>query len=124
MAAPTQAYACLLGLFLVAVLAWALTHPRPRTHDEIQTRYRATGLRIDVNTDDPATLTLLPGVGPGIAEHIVKARRGGTVFHDADDLQAVKFIGPKLIRRIDPWAVYAPGDTPSNTAAVDQEPAQ
>lgn len=102
MTAPTQAYVALLALFMTAILIAVATHPQFAPAVE----YQSTGLRIDVNTADASTLTLLPGVGPGIAEHIILARQGGTVFRSADDLQAVKFIGPKLVARIDPWVVY------------------
>ena len=63
-------------------------------------------MRIDPNKADAATLQLLPGVGPGIADHILAAREGGVVFDHADDLQAVKFIGPSLVGRVRPWTVY------------------
>ena len=52
-------------------------------------------MRIDPNKADAAMLQLLPGGGPGIADHIIAAREAGVVFDNADDLQAVKFIGPK-----------------------------
>lgn len=106
MTASTQAYAALLALFLVAVLIGTVTHPRGHTQESVHVRTESTGLRIDVNTADAATLSLLPGVGPGIAEHIVQARQGGTVFRSTDDLEAVKHIGPKLIARVGPWVAF------------------
>lgn len=107
MSATSSAFAALLGAFLVIVVLWSITHPQLQwvTAD---LGSQPTGTRIDVNQADAATLTLLPGVGPGIADHILAARQAGAVFHGAVELEAVKFIGPTLIRRIEPWIRYAP----------------
>lgn len=106
MTAATQAYAVLLMLLLAAVLIGATTHPQKRRAIGMSDGREATGLRINVNTADAATLSLLPGVGPGIADHIIEARQGGTVFRSTDDLEDVKFIGHKLITRIGPWVSF------------------
>ncbi len=106
MTPSTQAYAALLALLLTVVLIGTVAHPHARTGEAARAGYESTGLRIDVNTADAAALTLLPGIGPGIADHIIEARQGGAVFRSADDLQAVKFIGPKLIARVGPWVTF------------------
>lgn len=46
------------------------------------------------------SLTLLPGIGPVLAERIAGARTGKRSFTDWDDLLAVKGIGPKKLDRL------------------------
>lgn len=121
MTASTQAYAALLVMFLVAVLIGTVIHPQARTVDAARFGHESTGLRIDVNTADAATLTLLPGIGPGIAEYIIQARQEGTVFRRADDLQTVKFIGPKLTARIGPWIAFNSDTETDDTATSETE---
>ncbi len=106
--ATTQAFAILLVLFTLTVILSVLggrTGDDP-TPDPGQSQ--STGTRIDVNSADTASLSLLPGIGPGIAKHIITARAEGVVFRDADDLEAVPYIGPKLIARVEPWLIYNP----------------
>ncbi len=105
MSASTQAFAVLLGVLFGVVVFVAVSRPS----DVQGLAVRSTGTRVDPNTADAATLELLPGVGPGIAEHIIEAREAGRVFHHADELQAVKFIGPGLAQRVGPWTVYHVG---------------
>ncbi|MEZ6191688.1 MAG: helix-hairpin-helix domain-containing protein [Phycisphaerales bacterium] len=101
MTASTQAFAGLLGVFFLVVLFSA-----PGPSDAGGGAVLSTGMRVDPNTSDASTLELLPGVGPGIAEHIIAARESGVIFHSAEDLEAVKFIGPNLVERVRPWTVY------------------
>ncbi len=107
MSASTQAYLILLATFLLVVIAWFASHPQPRATAPYSVQPLATNLKINVNQDDAATLSLLPGIGPGIAEHIIEARHHGAVFHSPQDLEEVKFIGPKTIQRIDSWVTYS-----------------
>ena len=51
--------------------------------------------RIDPNRAEATELTLLPGIGPRLAEEIVKYRKEGEPFSSVGDLQRVKGIGPK-----------------------------
>ncbi len=57
---------------------------------------------LPVNTCSEDSLTLLPGVGPRLAERLAAARREGGPFRDAADLQRVKGIGPTLAGRLGP----------------------
>jgi hypothetical protein len=52
-----------------------------------------------VNRLPADSLTVLPGVGPVLAGRIVAERESGGTFVDADDLQRVKGIGPRLAAR-------------------------
>lgn len=58
--------------------------------------------RIDPNTADAARLTLLPRIGPVLAERIVQDRDEHGPFQSASDLQRVRGIGPKTVERIAP----------------------
>jgi DNA uptake protein ComE-like DNA-binding protein len=106
MSASTRAMAYLVGLFLVVVMSWSLWHPEGREAQEQRRVVRSAGFRVDLQGADAATLELLPGVGPGIAGHIIDAREGGVVFAGPDDLEGVKYVGPSVIRRVGPWVSY------------------
>ncbi len=60
----------------------------------------AGATRIDLNRADARTLTRLPGIGPVLAERIVRHRARHGPFRSADELAAVRGIGPRLIERI------------------------
>lgn len=123
MTAITQAFAGLLGVFFLIVACFAVSRPSDVSGDGAGRAARSTGMRVDPNTADAATLALLPGVGPGIADHIIAAREAGVVFDHADDLQAVKFIGPSLVQRVGPWTAYGGGRLAGELASRSAEQA-
>lgn len=95
--------AALLGFWLLG-LAWVWQHPHRRAALEpTELEYR-----IDINAAEPATLELLPGVGPGIAERIDAYRPENPPFRAPSDLEAVHYIGPRTAERIAPWVRFAP----------------
>ncbi|GAB4111173.1 MAG: hypothetical protein Kow00105_19840 [Phycisphaeraceae bacterium] len=106
MSASTQALVFCLTVMGAVVVFRVLTAPHPVSSGRGIDRPIPTHTKIDPNTDEPAMLRLLPGVGPGIAEHIVSAREDGRVFHRADDLLDVPFVGPRLVERIRPWTRF------------------
>lgn len=57
-------------------------------------------LRLDLNRASSAELTDLPGIGPALAERIVRFRgeRGG--FQSVDELQEIPGIGPATVEKI------------------------
>ncbi len=57
---------------------------------------------VDLNTADERALDALPGIGPVLAERIVRHRREHGPFRDADELLAVRGIGPRLLERLRP----------------------
>jgi competence protein ComEA len=59
------------------------------------------GQRLDLNRASAEELTLVPGIGPKLAERIVteRARRGG--FAKLAQLRAVRGVGPKTLSRIE-----------------------
>ena len=71
---------------------------------EISAFYRTTlGIRISINSESSEGLTSLPGIGPKLAEAIVKERtkRGG--FEKLSDIRSVRGIGTAVYREIEPY---------------------
>ncbi|HON09385.1 MAG TPA: ComEA family DNA-binding protein [Chitinispirillaceae bacterium] len=56
---------------------------------------------IDINTSGIQSLILLPGIGPALADRIVKFREESGLFKRASDLGKVKGIGPEKLKRIE-----------------------
>ncbi|MCP3676775.1 MAG: helix-hairpin-helix domain-containing protein [Deltaproteobacteria bacterium] len=63
------------------------------------------GLPIDINTAKAIDLTALPGIGPTIAERMVRTREEMDGFASVDDLRRVKGIGPKKLEAIREFVV-------------------
>jgi hypothetical protein len=57
-------------------------------------------LPLPINVCSRDSLTLLPGVGPVLADRIDKVRETGVVFRRPEDLKIVKGIGPALSARL------------------------
>ena len=60
----------------------------------------AAGAAVNVNTAGLQELMTLPGVGPALAGRIVEHRKQNGPFHRAEDLLAVRGVGPKLLAKI------------------------
>lgn len=58
--------------------------------------------RVDLDAAEAEELMLLPGVGAGLADRIVRDRRLHGPFRGADGLERVPGIGPALIERLRP----------------------
>jgi competence ComEA-like helix-hairpin-helix protein len=71
--------------------------PRGRVRGRSGTR-RASD-RVDLNYADSETLQGLPGVGPALADRIIRAR-GEEPFRTVDDLARVPGIGPATVARL------------------------
>lgn len=77
---------------------------------------RSSKGRLDLNRATKQDLDALPGVGPKLAERIMKYRQSMGVFQSLDDLRGVKGIGKKTFERIRPLVTVTPGDK-----SVDRE---
>ncbi|MBE3598238.1 MAG: helix-hairpin-helix domain-containing protein [Limnochordaceae bacterium] len=58
------------------------------------------GGTVDINTASPEELDELPGIGPALAERIVRFRTEHGPFRSVDDLVEVPGIGPKTLERL------------------------
>lgn len=81
-----------------------------RSRDEMTTQSVRTRLFVHqplpVNQADRATLTLIPGLGPKLAEAIVCRRTESGAFGQAEDLLHVRGIGREHLQRIQPWLSF------------------
>jgi competence ComEA-like helix-hairpin-helix protein len=66
----------------------------------VRTQPLAEGETIDPNRASEVELDRLPGVGPATAQAIVAARDSGMTFSRAEDLSAVRGVGPALVERL------------------------
>ena len=62
--------------------------------------------RIPINTAGAEELTRLPGIGPALAERIVREREQNGLFHLPEDLMAVKGIGPGTLEKLLPLITF------------------
>ncbi len=77
----------------------------------------------DINQAPLAELTLLPGIGPQLAERIVLNRPQNGLFSSLDDLRRVPGIGPKTLEQLQPMLIFSSPPQPTPTAASDPESA-
>lgn len=67
---------------------------------------------IELNRAKPSGLTLLPGIGPVIAERIVDRRDSNGYFKSVDDLLIIRGIGKNKLNMIKPFIII--GDNSEN----------
>lgn len=73
---------------------------RARAEAELRQRPLEAGERLDPNRASAAELDRLPGVGPAVADAIVRERRDGGWFTAVPDLERVRGIGPATLARM------------------------
>ena len=56
--------------------------------------------RLSINTASTEQLSMLPGIGPAMAERIISFRTENGLFQTLEDLQKVKGIGPRLFEKL------------------------
>ncbi|TDI98145.1 MAG: helix-hairpin-helix domain-containing protein [Deltaproteobacteria bacterium] len=66
----------------------------------------ALGIAIDINSARFDDLTALPGIGPKIAERILKYKKFHGKFKDKQELMEVKGIGLKTYKKIEKYITY------------------
>lgn len=71
---------------------------------------------VDINRADWAELTLLPRIGPTLAQRIVASRRCEGRFRTPSQLLRVKGIGPATLRKIRPYLALPPTAVPSSAS--------
>ncbi|MBI2345973.1 MAG: helix-hairpin-helix domain-containing protein [Deltaproteobacteria bacterium] len=119
---PDMAAARAMIALTVLLLVWSASQfLGPAKSPQPPHPYRVDGIRpdsaqaalligqsIDPNLADETTLALLPGIGPALAERIVKYRATHGPFRSIDDIAAVPGIGPRMIVRLRPWIAIGP----------------
>ncbi len=88
-------------MLVSAMLRWT-ANPVPR--ESIVAR--PLDFRINVNTADVPTLSLLSGISSTIASYIIEDRQTNGPFQSAQDLDRVSRIGPVTIRKIEPYVRF------------------
>ena len=63
---------------------------------------------LDLNRATDQDFDALPGIGPRLAERIMKYRQSVGAFHSLDELRSVKGIGKKSFERIRPLVTVTP----------------
>lgn len=64
--------------------------------------------QVDLNRAEPAELMQIPGVGPAMAEAIVRHRTEHGRFNRIEELTAVHGIGDKTLEKLRPWLAVEP----------------
>lgn len=66
--------------------------------------------KVDPNSASAEVIETLPGVGPKLAQEIVRYREERGPFRKAEDLLSVKGMGPKKLSQIEPYLIIRPHD--------------
>ncbi|MBI2553149.1 MAG: helix-hairpin-helix domain-containing protein, partial [Candidatus Rokubacteria bacterium] len=74
--------------------------PTPARPPKISEAQIASNERLDLNRATADDLRRLPGVGPTLADQIIRSRERQGRFATAEDLRAVPGMGPKKFERI------------------------
>lgn len=84
-------------------------HVFPRTAEVLAEEALPTptgGEVVNINTANVATLEMLPGIGPALAQEIIAYRSANGPFTSLEDLDAVPGIGPALLEQLAPLVVF------------------
>jgi len=116
-APPDAILATLLLLILTAAATWgalgtdrgsgfgfSLRHQAPEQAVQEMPR-SADAVSVNLNAAGVTLLSTLPGIGPSLAETIVRFREVHGPFRHLSDLQRVPGIGPKRLDRIRPYLI-------------------
>ena len=63
------------------------------------------GIPVSINTESLEGLTAVPGIGPKLAELVIRERESIGGFKSLDEIMSVKGIGPALFAKISPYLV-------------------
>jgi competence ComEA-like helix-hairpin-helix protein len=101
-------------VFVLAVARWAQLSGWGLREIEIE-RLAPLGhnFRLDLNTATWVELAQLDGVGETLAQRIVDDRETNGPFGVVDDLDRVKGIGPKTLKRLRPFLRVEPPQAPA-----------
>ena len=91
---------CATLLIVLAVLAVPLSLVASEGAPAAKSTVKSPAQLININTADVSKLSTLPGIGPSIAERIVKFRKQSGAFKSPQDLGKVKGIGEKKLAKV------------------------
>lgn len=78
---------------------------------------------VNINTADADTLSLLPRIGPSVAQRIIDFREDNGGFKAAEELMLVKGIGERTYELIRPYVVVEGETTLSEKVSVPRSSA-
>ncbi|PHQ33549.1 competence protein ComEA [Rhodopirellula bahusiensis] len=91
-------------LVLLAAVSWMqTTSTRSQSEASGRSPDAFPQLSIALNSSDARELSLLPGIGPKLADRVVRHRDSHGPFGSVEDLLAVHGVGPKLLQSLRPW---------------------
>jgi competence protein ComEA len=104
---------CMIVLAAMAVAfgAWEASQRKASVDDDETANGPSSSwpdMRIDINSASAAELAILPGIGEGLAERIVRDREAHGAFAVVQDLQRVPGLGETIIDRLSPFAIARP----------------
>jgi len=99
----TMLLTIIIAVILIHV-GLVLSHPNRSPQGQ---RVGSVRFITNVNTAPASEISLLPGIGPALAQRIVLDRETNGPFESLDDLGRVRGIGPKTIIQIKPLVVFS-----------------
>lgn len=119
---PPTGVVLLAFLAVMLLVAVSLRVHRPVHRGSLTSR--DTGFRINLNHADAATLQLLPGIGPALAQRIIAHRQTEGPFTRPEQLDDVKGVGVVKYSQSRPWITCDPLPRDRAAAPLPQTPAQ
>lgn len=92
---------CLVvSLVLAFVVSFSMAASASTPGSPAKAPAKSAAQLVNINTADTAQLSSLPGIGPSLAQRIVKYRKESGAFKTPQDLGKVKGIGEKKLAKI------------------------
>jgi competence protein ComEA len=97
-------------------------NPNPQSPDGSSPPNTSSPLSIGLNSSDVRELSLLPGIGPKLADRVVQHRQTHGPFRSVEGLSAVHGVGPKLLHSLLPWVHVSQSvmETPGPISSPDR----
>jgi competence ComEA-like helix-hairpin-helix protein len=93
-------------LFVVSIVSGRANQAPPSLEGSSEPFFQ-----VDLNTAPPRELSLLPQVGPVLAERIAQNRNDEGPFTSIDGLSRVHGIGPKTLKQIRQYCIILPSES-------------
>ncbi len=93
-------HSLVISLVIAFVLSLSMAVSAAPTGNSAKAPTKSASQLININTADTTQLAKLPGIGPSLAQRIVKYRKESGAFKTPQDLGKVKGIGEKKLAKI------------------------